>query len=95
MGDRNITVMSKIDDATHLKLFEKLVDLGVLRKSKHGEFVHVHHEQHGENSLERIQNLQVGPDCVWVVGYPKTGSHFVQTILQNLGCEICAGMKVG
>ena len=31
-----------------------------------------------EGSLERIKNLKLGPHCVWVVGYPKTGSHFVQ-----------------
>ena len=70
--------MKRITEEEHLKYFKKLVELGVLEQAENGKFVHVHHEWNKKGSLERIKNLKLGPHCVWVVGYPKTGSHFVQ-----------------
>merc|ERR1719220_285148 len=88
-----LSIMKRITEKEHKKYFEKLVEVGVLEKSVDGKFVHVHHEWNKEGSLEKMKNLKVGPNCVWIVGYPKTGSHFVQTILQNIGCKLCIGMK--
>ena len=73
--------MKRITEKEHKKYFEKLVEVGVLEKSVDGKFVHVHHEWNKEGSLEKMKNLKVGPNCVWIVGYPKTGSHFVQVRL--------------
>ena len=85
--------MSKISKSEQKEKFDQLVELGVVTKSRHGEYVHTHIEENDVDTLERLENLDVGENCVWVVGYPKTGSHFVQTILINLGLTQCIGMK--
>ena len=45
------------------------------------------------HASQRFRTLINNPTTI--VSPRKTGSHFVQTILQNLGCEICAGLKEG
>ena len=41
----------------------------------------------GEAALENLKNLNVGKNTVLVVGYPKSGSHFLLQILENLGFD--------
>ena len=88
-----MSFIKRITQQEHINYFERLVELGVVEKSKHGEYVHTHIEQNGNDSLTRIEQLDLGDNCIWVVGYPKTGSHFVQKILENLGCNLCIGME--
>jgi hypothetical protein len=41
--------------------------------------------------IKLLQTLKVGENTVLVVGYPKSGSHFLLQILENLGEYILGG----
>ena len=46
-----------------------------------------------EEAIEKLKKLKVGENNVMVVGYPKTGSHFVLQILAALGYKRMYGEK--
>jgi len=74
--------------------FEKLVEYGVLEKStSSGDYVHVHAQEHSEDFLDAMEKMNSSGNVVWIVGYPKTGSHFVQGILKNMGCKLSTDVK--
>ena len=43
--------------------------------------------------LDRIENLNAGKHCVWITGYPLTGTHVVQEILRNMDCNMTVDVK--
>ena len=66
--------------------YSKIAESGLLKKLKNGGYGHIQSE-------ESILNMNVGGNSVYVVGYSKTGTTFIEKILKKMGCNMAAGKK--
>lgn len=82
-----------LSDRDREEFFGILAEKGIVTKSRHGEWVHTCCENNAEGMLEKIEKLKAGKHCVWIVGYPLTGTHVVQEILRNMDCNMTVDVK--